>query len=125
LGHGYTIKDPTYEQAVAFIREDRTDENRYVEDTYVCSHFARDVCNNAEQEGIRCAFVDMRYPDGGHSIIAFNTIDEGLVYFEAQNDERVRPVIGKRYYQCREAGPGYYYEPPSYDDTITDMLVIW
>ena len=128
LGHGYTLRDPTYKQAVAFLREDKTDRNKYVEDTYgvyVCSHFARDVCNNAEAEGLRCAFVEVRFREEGHAIIAFNTIDEGLVYFEAITDEKVRPVVGKRYYQCIEPKPGYYYAPPSYDDTIIDILVIW
>jgi hypothetical protein len=128
LGHGYTIKDPTYDQAVTFIREDRTNENKYVEDTYggyVCSHFARDVCNNAEGKGLRCAFVELRFPDAGHSIIAFNTIDKGLVYFEPQSDMIAKPVIGKWWYQCKEPPPGYYYEKPSYDDTIIDILVIW
>ncbi len=96
-----------------------------MEDIYVCSHFARDVCNNAENEGLRCAFVEIRYPDGGHSIIAFNTTDEGLIYFEPQSDEIVKPVVGKRYYKCIETKPGYRYEKPPYDDTIVDILVIW
>jgi len=128
LGHGYILRDPTYAQAVAFIRDDRTNENEYVEGTYgvyVCSHFARDVCNSAEGKGLRCAFVEIRYPDSGHAIVAFNTIDEGLVYFDAVTDERVRPVVGKRYYQCIEPRPGYYYAPSSFDDTIMDILVIW
>ena len=33
LGHGYTLRDPTYAEAVAFLREDKTDENEYIEDT--------------------------------------------------------------------------------------------
>jgi len=125
LGHGYTLRDPAYEEAVAFLREDKTDKNEYIEATYVCSHFARDVCNNAEVEGLRCAFIEMRYSDGGHSIIAFNTIDKGLVYFEPQSDMIAKPVIGKRWYQCKEPPPGYYYAEPVYDDTIMDILVIW
>ena len=125
LGHGYTIKDPTYKQAIQFLREDNTDKNSFVEDTYVCSHFARDVCNNAEAEGLRCALVEIRYSDRGHSIIAFNTTDEGLVFFEPQSDEIVKPVVGKRFYECVEPKPGYYYEKPPYDDTIRDILVIW
>jgi hypothetical protein len=125
LGHGYALRDPTYQEAISFIAQDRTDENTYLEDTYVCSHFSRDVCNNAEGKGLRCAYVELIYPEGGHAIVAFNTVDEGLVYFDAITDERARPVIGKRYYQCIEPKPGYYYEPPSYDDTITDILVIW
>jgi hypothetical protein len=125
LGHGYTLRDPTYQEAVSFIGQDRTDENEYVEDVYVCSHFARDVDNNAEGAGFRCAYVDIRYPDGGHSIVAFDTVDEGLVYFDAITDERVKPVIGERYYKCVEPKPGYYYEESSFDDTIMDILVIW
>ena len=125
LGHGYTLRDPTYREAVTFLREDKTDKNKYVEDAYVCSHFARDVCNNAEAEGLRCAFVELRYSEGGHSIIAFDTIDEGLVYFDAITDERAKPVVGKRYYKCIEPKPGYYYVKPSFDDTIIDILVIW
>jgi hypothetical protein len=128
LGHGYTLRDPTYKQAVSFLRRDKTDKNEYIEDTYgiyVCSHFARDVCNNAEAEGLRCAFVELRYSDGGHSIIAFDTIDEGLVYFDAITDEKTNPVVGKRYYKCIEPKPGYYYGEPDFDDTIMDILVIW
>jgi len=125
LGHGYTIIDPTYKQAIKFLEEDETDENKFMEDIYVCSHFARDVCNNAESEGLRCAFVEIRYPDGGHSIIAFNTTDEGIVYFEPQSDEIVKPVVGKWYYKCVEPKPGYRYEKPSFDDTIVDIVVIW
>jgi len=125
LGHGYMIQDPTYNQVVKFLKKDKTDQNEYVEDSYVCSYFARDVCNNAESEGLRCAYVGLIYPEGGHAIISFNTIDEGLVYFEPQSDDMVIPVIGKRYYKCIEAKPGYFYEKPSFDDTITDILVIW
>jgi hypothetical protein len=125
LGHGYTIKDPTYNEAITFLSRDKTESNKYDEDTYSCRHFARDVCNNAGAEGLRCAYISIRYPDGGHSIIAFETIDEGLVYFDAQTDDRARPVIGKRYYLCVEPKPGFYYEEPSFDDTIEDILVIW
>jgi hypothetical protein len=125
LGHGYTINDPTYDQAVTFMKQDSTDQNKYVDPTYICSHFARDVCNNAEARGIRCAFAEIRYKDGGHALVAFNTIDKGLVYFESQTDEVARPIIGKRLYQCIEPRPGYYYPSPSYDDTIIDILVIW
>lgn len=125
LGHGYTLRDPTYKQTILFLRRDKTDKNEYIEDSYVCSHFARDVCNNAEVQGFRCAFVDLRFPKGGHSIIAFDTIDKGLLFFEPQFDKEVCPEIGKRYYRCIEPEPGYYYEKPSYDDTIEDILIIW
>ena len=125
LGHDYTLRNPTYREAIAFMEKDKTDSNKYNEAAYACGHFARDICNNAEAEGLRCAAVILRYPDGDHVIIAFETIDEGLIYFEPQGDERVKPVIGERYYLCVEPKPGYYYEKPSYDDTIRDIIVIW
>ena len=84
LGHGYTLRDPAYEEVITFLGQDKTDENRYIEDTYgvyVCSHFTRDAGNNAEEAGLRSAFVEIRYLEGGHSIIAFNTVDKGLLYF--------------------------------------------
>jgi hypothetical protein len=118
-GHGYCLADPTYAQAVAFMSSDHTDRNRYDEDSYVCSHFSRDVCNNAEAEGWRCAFVELRYSDSGHSIVAFDTIDRGLVYFEPQFDDEVRVELGRRYSQLND------YLLPSFDDVIRDILVIW
>jgi hypothetical protein len=123
LGHGYALRDPTYDQAVAFIKEDKTDANKYVEDTYgvyVCTHFARDVCNNAEGKGLRCAFVELRYPDGtGHAIVAFNTIDEGLVYFEPQFDDEVKVIINQSYSRLNN------YQGPPVNDIVMDILVIW
>jgi len=128
FGHGYTLRDPTYKEAVAFIEEDKTNENEYNDadyGIYVCSHFSRDVCNNAEAEGLRCALVLLVFPQGGHAIVAFDTIDEGLVYFDAITDDGVEPEVGKRYYKCIETEPGYYYLPPDFNDTIRDILVIW
>jgi hypothetical protein len=126
FGHGYTIKDPTWAEVVDFLARDKTDEKPYNLDIYVCSHFTKDVCNNAEAAGIRCAAVELRFVSGqGHVIVAFNTIDRGLVYFEPQSDEQALPAIGKRYYTTIIPEPGYYYTAPNYDDTIQDMVVIW
>ncbi len=128
FGHGYVLRDPTYEEAVAFLKRDKTSDNEYNDDdygVYVCTHFSRDVCNNAEAEGLRCALVHLLYQGAGHAIIAFDTVDEGLVYFDAITDEVVIPEVGKRYYKCIEPREGYYYLPPDFDDTILDILVIW
>jgi hypothetical protein len=121
----YNLHDPTFDEALDFLEADRTDDHEYIEDEYVCSHFAADVNNNAEREGIRCAMVDIRFSSSSHAIIAFDTTDEGLVYFDPITDDRVRPVIGKRYWHCIEPKPGYVYEEPSFDDTILDIVVIW
>lgn len=118
-GHGYCLQDPTYAEAVAFIHSDHTDRNSYDDDSYVCSHFSRDVCNNAEAEGWRCAFVELRYSGSGHSIVAFDTIDRGLVYFEPQFDDEVRVELGRSYSRLND------YVIPYWDDVIRDILVIW
>jgi len=110
---------------VSFIEKDKTNREQYIEDKYICQDFAMDVCNNAEKEGIRCAYVIIHYPEGGHAIVAFNTIDKGLIYIESQSDELVEPRIGKRFYKCVIAKPGYQYARPDYDDTIEKILVIW
>lgn len=121
----FHLHNPALEEVISFLKDDKTNYNKYVEGEYVCSHFARDVNNNADHQGIRCAYVDLRFPDSAHAIIAFDTIDEGLVYFDPESDERVIPVVGKEYWRCIEPKPGYYYEKPSFDDTIVDILVIW
>jgi hypothetical protein len=119
------LHNPTFAEASDFLEDDRTDENEYIEGEYVCSHFAADVNNNAEQAGIRCALVEIRFPDSGHAIIAFETDDEGMVYFDPISDDRVRPVVGKHYWKCIEPKPGYVYQKPSFNDTIEDIVVIW
>lgn len=98
------LEDPTYDEALSFIFNDRTNENTYNSITYNCVHFSTDVNNNAEKKGIRCAFVELiltnNYP---HAIVAFNTTDKGLVFFEPQLDEKAEIEIGKDYWQdCLE-----------------------
>ena len=125
-GHGYTIKDPTYNEMMLFLKTDDTDKAEYIKDEYVCTGFATDLCNNAEEKGIRCAYVSIKFPEGtGHTIVAFNTIDKGLIYIEPQHDDLVRVEIGKPFHECVVPKPGYLYEKPDYDDTIEEVLIAW
>jgi len=98
------LKDPTYKETLDFIFNDTTNENTYHDTDYNCVHFSTDVNNNAEEKGIRCAYVELtfnyNYP---HAIIAFNTTDKGLVFFEPQLDEIANVEIGKDYWgECVE-----------------------
>jgi hypothetical protein len=83
--------DVAYDKILDFIRQDTTDQFPYVErdthsqDTpFVCSDFAEMVHNNAEEAGIRAAYLSVDFEDGGigHAINAFNTPDQGLVYID-------------------------------------------
>jgi len=121
------LRDPSYAEVMAFLIRDKTNLRAYDIDRYNCIHYCADVNNNAEAEGVRCAFVVLEYIEeiADHTIIAFNTTDRGLVYFEPQSDEVANPVVGKRWYQCIVPEPGYYYSPPPYNDTIKSIEVIW
>lgn len=51
---------------------------------YVCVHFARDLHNNAEVAGIRCAIV--RIPERNHICNAFETTDRGLLFVDVSTE---------------------------------------
>jgi len=105
---GWYIRDPTYDEAIAFINSDKTDENEYTPD-YICYDFTADFDTNAFQVGYRCGFVYIEFSDSAHAIACFNTIDRGLIYIEPQNDEIVTIAIGQTYL-------GYI---------IVDFAIIW
>ena len=119
-GSGYDLRNPTYHEIKQFLAQDRTDANKYVEGEYVCSDFAADVNNNAEGQGLRCALVETKYPEGrGHALVAFQTVDRGLVFIEPQYDDEVTIELGRSYAELN------HYKKPSFDDTIVRYLVIW
>ena len=125
-GHGYTIKDPSYNEMLRFLEDDDTDKAEYIQGDYECIEFTTDLCNSAEEQGIRCAYVSVRFPEGrGHAIVAFNTIDRGLIYVEPQYDDLVDIVIGKPFYKCVIPKEGVTYTKPSNDDTILEVLIAW
>ena len=72
--------NPTWAQLLDFILKDKTDQKAYVPDVYMCGDFARDVYNNAEQSGIRAAWVAIKFGDSIHACNAFKTTDRGLVF---------------------------------------------
>ena len=117
---GYTLQNPTYQEMKTFIAQDPTNANTYSEDKYVCVDFAAAVNNNAEAKGIRCAVVDIFYPDGyGHTIVVFDTTDRGLIYIEPQFDQEVKLEVGRSYSQINN------FTTPPRDDTIKRYLTVW
>jgi hypothetical protein len=94
------LYDPTSEEAYNFILSDKTDQNTYDEEKYNCAHYSMDTDNNAEKNGIRCAYVKINLQSGlPHAIVAFNTTDKGLLFFEPQTDETVYLIIGMDYWE--------------------------
>ena len=100
-GQDIVLKNPTFQELRDFILRDPTSRNEFVLNKYECRHFATEVCNNAEAEGLRCAFVLLGFERGQHAVVAFDTTDRGLVYIETQTDARIHPEVGGKY-QGRE-----------------------
>ncbi|MDP2901208.1 MAG: hypothetical protein Q8O47_09595 [Candidatus Bathyarchaeota archaeon] len=119
---GFNIRDPTYSEMISFIATDRTDDNNYVDTSYVCHDFSYDVKTNAFNAGYRCFWVGIEMGDHtvqtGHAIVAFNTTDRGIIYIEPQSDRVMNVQIGKPYWDRSR------YSAPSYDDTVTKIELI-
>lgn len=116
----YSSRNPTFQEMQEFLAGDKTNEHKYVDGEYVCVDFSHEVNNNAEAQGIRCAVVDIFYPEGkGHTIVAFDTIDKGLQYVEPQFDRLVSIEVGKSYSQMNK------YKTPPGDDTVLRYLITW
>ena len=80
-------RNPSWEELMIFVRSDTTDSRPFVETfywSYVCTDYARDVHNNAEEAGIRAAWVGIDFEEGelGHALNAFHTTDKGLVFVD-------------------------------------------
>jgi flagellar basal body-associated protein FliL len=117
---GYALRNPTYQEMKTFLAQDTTNSMTYAEDEYVCVDFSAAVNNNAEAEGIRCAIVDMFHPEGyGHTIVAFETADKGLIFIEPQFDREVELIVGKSYSQINN------FTPAPRDDTIERFVIMW
>lgn len=113
-------QNPTYQEMKLFLAQDDTNLNQYKENEYVCTDFAAAVNNNADAKGIRCAILDIFYPEGyGHTIVAFETTDRGLIFIEPQFDVEVKLVTGQSYAKINN------FTPAPRDDTINRYLIVW
>lgn len=97
LIHDVNATDPTYSQVLYFIATDPTDQIAYEKGRFTCGDYAERVQNNAENAGIRCAWVSVDFTDAeGHAFNAFNTTDRGLIFIDCtKGDAQVDPQIGK------------------------------
>ncbi|MEM2175466.1 MAG: hypothetical protein QXI58_07610, partial [Candidatus Micrarchaeia archaeon] len=82
---------------------------------------AIDVCKNAKNKSFDCHIVELIFKEseGSHVIVAFNTIDRGMIFIEPQNDREVKVGIGVRYYRDNN------FRMPSnvIDDTIIKIKI--
>ena len=114
--------DPTYKRSYNFIKKDETDLNTFDDVTYNCDHFSRDVNNHAEEQGIRCGYVVISLSSGiPHAIVAFNTTDQGLVFFEPQTDQIALLEKNKDYWnECLQGESNHLSS-----SIVLDYTVFW
>ncbi len=114
--------DPTYQEIIKFLQSDKTDEIEYDPDSFMCGDFAETVHNNAEESGIKAAWVsvDLTGYTDGHACNAFNTTDRGLIFVDCtgiypyepgNRDCIVNIEIGKLYQPSELFNSGEIYDP--------------
>ncbi len=63
---------------------------------YVCTHFSKVVFDKMTVQGVRCAYVIVTFENNAsHALVAFDTLDRGLIYLEPQNGYEVRVEVGE------------------------------
>ncbi len=115
------LSNPTHKEMREFLARDKTDSNPFISGEYVCSDFTAQVNSNAEASGIRAAYVRIRGEKWAHAVVAFETVDRGLIFIEPQSDKEVKLVIGKPFpwYSVGAVSALTSYDP------ITETQIIW
>lgn len=114
------VHNPTYKELREFLVHDKTDSNLYIRGVYMCADFAADLNNNAEHQGIRAAYVIVRARTWSHALVAFETVDRGLVFVEPISDTHVKVEVGEAY---RWLSGGI--ASTRYADTVVGIEFIW
>lgn len=121
VGSIMELRIPTYAELREFLAADTTDSNQYINDVYNCFDYAAELNNAAEAFGLRAAYVSIRGEGWAHALVAFDTLDDGLVYIEPQSDRVVDIVVG-RPYPWWMAGASSSTVP---DSPIEEIIIIW
>jgi len=109
----YFVYNPTYGELLEMLAEGEMGS-------------AREVIDYAEINGIRAVYVRCeiaRQAAEGmvyiHELVAFETVDKGLVIIEPWSHREVKVEIGRRYSELNG------FPLPAYDDTITKVTIVW
>ena len=94
-----TLKNPTFQELKNFVLTDPTHRHAFIPNEYECRSVATDMINNAFHQGLLAVFVLICYGPGlgQHAVVAFNTIDRGLIYIEPQTNAAITIKAGGTY----------------------------
>jgi hypothetical protein len=120
-------RDVSFAELKSFILQDSTDEGDYIEGERMCGEFAEMLHNNAEQKGIRAAFVgvDFEYETMGHALNGFQTTDRGFVFIDCTGDkEKIKmtdeELANDKLYPCQHDRVGYIDKGREYGTVAID-----
>jgi hypothetical protein len=90
--------DPTWAALEAFLVADLTNNIEYDDDLFICGDYAEALHNNAEDTGIKAAYVSVRLnQEPGHALNAFN-VDGTTVFIDVGAGDKVAYMeIGESY----------------------------
>jgi hypothetical protein len=121
-------KNPSWQELVFFLQDDKTDLNTYNDPIFVCQDFAEMVQDNAHKAGWRCAVVTIRSIN--HACNAFETTDRGFIFIDCTG---LSPYETKRPFNCDkvvEVIKGQHFVPvslfpePGWKSTWEDMGIV-
>ena len=123
------LRQATRSEIVAFLAKDTTDEITYDGMTFNCANYSAKVQANAKSAGLKCAYVELQYNIAAHAIVAFDSLDAGLIFVEPEEDWLLDDIkVGTDYEEIyNEAAERYgYYVSPTIDDYIVvNMIIVW
>ncbi|MDY6912217.1 MAG: hypothetical protein SVM79_07685 [Chloroflexota bacterium] len=95
-----TLKNPTWAELRQFIKMDDTDTLEYIENEFDCSGFAITFRDRVWRAGFRSAYVSISFGKGaiGHALNAFQTDDEGLLFVDTTESDKIAYVTKGKVY---------------------------
>lgn len=120
--------NPTYSQLLSFIKEDKTDQRKYIPGKYTCGDFAETVQNNAAKAGYKAGWVTIEGVN--HCCNAFQTSDKGIIYIDCTGspngggywDSSVKLANGIEYKRTPLFRDNFYFNSMG---TISSYKVYW
>jgi cell division protein FtsB len=113
------LRVATSQEVIAFLEKDQTDKNTYSFPDYCSPHYARDLGENAQREGLKAGVAFLLLKGGTCCITVFDTSDKGLFFVDPQMDQPVTVFLEKSYW-----GQNGWAEP-GFDGTIVEIVIYW
>ena len=109
----YVVYNPTYDEVLKILAESEMGS-------------AQEIHDYSEANGFRTAYVRCLIArpalDGMiyiYELIAFETVDKGLVIIEPWSHREVKVEVGRSYSETND------FPTPDYDNTITKITIVW